>query len=475
MKSDNEITKTDRLISHLDQDQARFKIAGKASIKLDSQFPANSNFYGNVRTYHQTIFQKVGYSVSQDLNQQIAKASLVSTETQSVRKVTNHQIQQFFIPSGQSIEILNNNDQFVNKSESPYILQRNTKTFQNHQDSYENLNDHYESDSNDNTPRSLNSISILNKPISKNDIQTNQKMDIAKFKPIRSCFQVIRAVFRLKMLQKTSQKKQTWDLKIAAFKKNQMILHYNESITKIKIKQWTQMVFTKMISVIQQINLQKQQLNFIDCPDTMKPVEIDQAIIYIQNSFTFAMSNLLVMATSKNLLNELSLQMHQDQYFEYRKHFSKFVSQRANYITYHYPEMNEQEKQIVFSECIIINNLIPSFIKLTTSLDSLNCNKPSVEFLIKCMISLFQYFFVLQFSEYPIIEIKNQIIKYSQYHLGRKQSQLIIVQNQQLNSDDLIDGVYTEQQMQLILRKESWLQSNKKMMNVVTQNLAIIV
>ncbi|CAD8186454.1 unnamed protein product [Paramecium octaurelia] len=263
MNSDNEIiTKNDRLISHLDQDQAKFKIAGKASIKLDSQFPTNSNFYGNVRKDHQTIFQKVGYSVSQDLNQQIAKASLVSTEIQSVRKVTNHQIQQFFIPSGQSIEILNNNDQFGNNSESPYNLQRNTKRFQHHQDSQENLYDNFKSSSNDNTPRSLNSISILNKPISKNDNQINQIIEIGKFKRIRRCFQVIRAVFRLKTLY--NQKKSTWDLKMAAFKKNQMILHYNESITKIKIKQWTQMVFTKMISVIQQINLEKQQLNFID-------------------------------------------------------------------------------------------------------------------------------------------------------------------------------------------------------------------
>ncbi|CAD8186452.1 unnamed protein product [Paramecium octaurelia] len=91
------------------------------------------------------------------------------------------------------------------------------------------------------------------------------------------------------------------------------------------------------------------------------------------------------------------------------------------------------------------------------------------------MISLFQYFFVLQFSDYPIIQIKNQIPKYSQYHLERNKSELIIVQSQQIKSDDLIYGVYTEEQMQLILKKENWQQSNKKMMNVVTQNLAIAV
>ncbi|CAD8084181.1 unnamed protein product [Paramecium primaurelia] len=479
MIKDNEIiTKNDRLNSHLNYQQTKFKIPEQQNLKYNSSFPqepTNYNIYENERTDHYTIFQKVGYSVSQDLKQQeqqrIIKESLVSTEIQSVQKLTSRQSQQFsFIPRGQSIEFINNNDKLINKPESPYNSQNIRNIYHNYEKSSEYKNENLLNEINDHTSNPFNSISLSNKKISKN---YNPILLIDKFKQIRRCFQMIRALFRLKMLY--NLKKSTWNLQMNIFKSNQKILKYNESITLIKIKQWTQMVYAKMISIIQYQNLEKQKLNFIENPEIMTSVEIDQAIIFIQNNFTFTMSNLLMMITGENLLKELSLQMYQDQYLEYRKQFSKFVSLRTNYISYYYQKLNQQEKQLVFTEFIIIHNLIPNLIKLTYSLESLKCNISNIKFLIKCMISLFQYFFLLQFSNYPKIQIKNENIKYSQYHLGNNGSQFILIQNQQLKSDNLIDGVYTEEQMQLILNKKSWLEQNKKKMNIVSYNLAILV
>ncbi|CAK89717.1 unnamed protein product (macronuclear) [Paramecium tetraurelia] len=480
MIRNNEIlTKSDRQNSHLDSYRAKFQIAGQTILNGDSSFtqePTNRNIYETERTDHQSFLQKIGYSVSQELNQQEyqkkLKASPVSTELQSAHKVTNRDSQQYSIaPRGQSIEISNNNDQFLTTSESPYNPQNIRKMFHYCEGSYEYLSDNIQSGSSDHTPKPTKSESVSIKTISTNDIPT---MIRAKFKRIRKCFQIITALFRMKTL--CNQKQSSWNLQMDILKRNQKILKYNESISIIKIKQWTQMVFSKMISIIQQKNLEKQKLNFIDYPQTMTSVEIDQAIVFVQNSFTFAMSNLVVMTTGKYLINELSLQMHQDQYFEYRKQFSKFVSERANYLTKDYTQLNEQEKQLVFSECIIINNLIPSLLKLTISLEALKCNIGSIEFLMRCIISLFQYFFIHHFSNYPKVEMRKQNIKYTQYDLTKNGSQLILSQNQQLNSEGFINGIiYSEEQMQQILQKESWLQANKKKMNIVSQNLGFIV
>ncbi|CAD8080848.1 unnamed protein product [Paramecium primaurelia] len=490
MIRNNEIlTKNDRQNSHLDSYRAKFQIAGQTILNGDSSFtqePTNRNIYETEKTNHQSILQQIGYSVSQELNQQEyqkkTKASPVSTDFQSALKVSIKDSQQIsIVPRGQSIEFFNNNDQFITTSESPYNPQNIRKTFQYCDGSYEYINDNIQSGSSDYTPKPIKSMSLSNKTISTNDIPT---MIRVKFKRIRKCFQIIKALFRMKTL--CNQKQSSWNLQIDILKRNQKILKYNESITIIKIKQWTQMVFSKMISIIQQKNLEKQKLNFIvkfqyqqnlqDYPQTMTSVEIDQAIVFIQNSFTFAMSNLVVMTTGKYLLNELNLQMHQDQYFEYRKQFNKFVSERANYLTKEYTQMNEQEKQLVFCECIIIHNLIPSLLKLTNSLEQLKCNIPNIEFLIRCIISLFQYFFIIHFSDYPKIEMKKQNIKYTQYQLIKNGSQLILNQNQQLNSDEFINGIiYTQEQMQLILQKESWFQKNKKKMNIISQNLGFVV
>ncbi|CAD8093600.1 unnamed protein product [Paramecium sonneborni] len=479
MIRNNEIlTKNDRQNSHLDSYRANFKIAGQTILNCDSsltQEQTNRNIYESERTNHQSILQKIGYSVSQDLNQQEyqkkTKAVPVSTDFQSSQKVSSRQSQQIsFIARGQSIEIFNNNDQMISTSDSPYNPNYIRKTFHYCEGSYENISDNFQSGSNDHTPKQVKSMNLSNNLISTNDIATLFRV---KFKRIRRCFQIIKALFRMKTL--CNQKKQSWNLQMDILKRNQKILKYNESLSIIKIKQWTQMVFSKVISIIQQKNLEKQKLNFIDYPQTMTSVEIDQAIVFVQNSFTFAMSNLVVMTTGKNLINELSLQIHQDQYFAYRKQFSKFVSERANYITQQYSQINEQEKQLLFSECIIMNNLIPSLVKLTTSLEVLKCCKQSTEFLIRCIISLFQYFFILQFQDYPKIEMKKQNIKYSQYYLGKTDSQLILVQKQQQESEDLINGVYKEEQMKSIFQKESWYQNNKKKMNIVIQNLANVV
>ncbi|CAD8071780.1 unnamed protein product [Paramecium primaurelia] len=467
------LTKKERLKISQDSQRKKFKLTGQTILKGDhisnydfSKRLSNESDNGN----QQALLMKIGYSVADDHNQDYERRNRgysISTDIQSGNRLaTLKSDSNTIVKRGQSTE-MNNNSQFMNcQRTNIYNARTIRKTFQ-YDDSdsgLENLND--------NTNKKIdNNTQIINKQISfeKEKISNIPTMIKFKFQRIRRCFQIIKALFRMKTLCK--QKKSSWALKQDILRRNQRSLKFNESLTMIKIKQWTYMVFSKMISIIQQKKLDKCKLNFIDNPESMSLLEKDQAIIFILNILTFSMSNLVIMSSSTNLLKELQIIMYQEQFFEYRKIFSKFVSQRANYINQQYQELNQQEKQIILSECIIINYLITSLVKLTESIDILKCNKSSIEFLIRCLISLIQYFFIQHFINFPKIEMKNQKITFSQYQLGKNSTSIIILQTNQIKSDDLIFGTYTEQQLKDFISKDNWLEANKKKMSQIVTNL----
>ncbi|CAD8080342.1 unnamed protein product [Paramecium primaurelia] len=471
------LTKNERQNSRLGTQRKKFKLTGQTILNGDQ----SSNYdYSKRHTHendkgdHQSFLMKMGYSVSDDPNyqeyQKKNRVSSISTDQQSRQRITSRQSNNNSVATrGQSIELNNNYDNMNCPRISLYNPRTIRKTFQcdDSDGGLENFSDHSHYISVDNTPKPNKTTSFTKETISK--IPTLIQF---KFQRIRRCFQMIKALLRMKNL--CNQKRTSWQLKQEILKRNQKSLKYNEGITAIKIKQWTQMVFSKMISIIQQKRLDKCKLNFIDNPESMSQLEKDQAIIFVSNIFTFAMSNLVIMTSSTNLLNELQVLMYQEQFFEYRKQFSKFVSQRVNYICQDYQVLTEQEKELILSECVIINNLIPSLIKMTESLDILKCNKPSIEFLIRCLISLIQYFFIQKFSNIPKIEKKKQKINFSQYQLGKNDTSMIIIQNTQIKSDEMIFGTYNEQQLKDFLSKENWKDSNKKKMNQVTTNLISI-
>ncbi|CAK90485.1 unnamed protein product (macronuclear) [Paramecium tetraurelia] len=468
------LTKNERQNSRLGTQRKKFKLTGNSI--LNGEQPITHDF-SKRRTHesdkgdHQGFLMKLGYSVSDDPNyqeyQKKNRGSSNSTDLQSGNRLTSRQSNSNSVATRvQSIELNNNYENLNCPRTSVYNPRTIRKTFQsdNSDGGLENFSDHSHHISLDKTPKPNTSASF---PKEKSSIIPT--LIQYKFQRIRRCFQMIKALLRMKSL--SNQKKTSWSLKQEILRRNQKSLKFNESLTMIKIKQWTQMVFSKMISFIQQKRLDKCKLNFIDNPESMTQLEKDQAIIVVSNIFTFAMSNLVIMTSCTNLINELQVMMYQEQFYDYRKQFSKFVSQRANYISSDYQVLTEQEKQIILSECVIINNLIPSLVKLTESLDVLKCNKPSIEFLIRSLISLIQYFFIQNFSNFPKIAMKKQKINFFQYQLGKIDTSMIIVQNTQLKSDDMIFGTYNEQQLKDFISKENWSESNKSKMNQVANNL----
>ncbi|CAD8111228.1 unnamed protein product [Paramecium sonneborni] len=462
------VTKRERLNSQFEQHRKKFKIAGN-SILMDENF-SSYEFTKRLtnesdRTDHPSILTKMGYQVdsyNQESQIRNRKLSISSNQKQDQRLPSRQSNSNSVASRNQTMEINKQNSYVKTNVYNHYGNIRKTFCYENYdQETYSDISQKFLSE---NTPKAYNKNRPSEQLISTKSITTLIKF---KFRRIRRCFQIIKALFRMKNLCKL--KNTTWDIQQEILKKNQKSLKFNESLTVIKIKQWTQMVFSKILSLIQQRKLENCKLNFIDNPQNMSQIEKDQAIITITNTFTFAMQNLVIMTSNSNLLNELQVIMYQEQFFEYKKKFSKFVSQRVRYITKDHLQLTDQEKQLILSECIIINNLIPGLIKLTESLDILRCDKPNIEFLIRCLISLIQYFFIKNFSNIPKIEFQKQKIKFTQYQLGRKESSMILINNDQIKSEDLIYGTYNAEQLQEILSKNNWLEGNtQKMKNVVT-------
>ncbi|CAD8099868.1 unnamed protein product [Paramecium sonneborni] len=466
------VTKRERQNSHLEQQRKKFKFAGN-SILLDNNFSSYEFTKGlkneNDRTDHSSFLEQMGYQVdsfNQELHIKNRKCSISINQKKDQRLSSRQSNSNSIATRNQTMEINNYNSNVKTQRTNIYNHSIIRKTFCYDNSDQEIYSDYSQKFLSENTPEAFNTLRSSEQKISTKSITTLIK---SKFKRIRKCFQIIKALSRMKNLCK--QKKATWDLLQEILKKNQKSLKYNESITVIKIKQWTQMVFSKAFSIILQKKLEKCKLNFIDKPEIMSQIEKDQAILTITNTFTFAMQNLVIMSSNSNLLNELQVQMYQEQFLDYRKTFSQFVSQRVRYVTKDHLQLTEQEKQLILSECIIINNLIPSLVKLTESLEILRCDKPNIEFLIRCLISLIQYFFMKIFSNFPKIEFQKQKIKFSQYQLGRKESSMVLINNDQIKSEDLIYGTYKEQQLKEILTKNNWLEGNAKKMKIVVANL----
>ncbi|CAK62397.1 unnamed protein product (macronuclear) [Paramecium tetraurelia] len=300
----------------------------------------------------------------------------------------------------------------------------------------------------------------------------NQVQLQIKTNKFKTYFLVVRAVFRMMILVRP--KKKLWLQSQQLYFQLSKIFKFKDKQVQSKIKQWTQISLTKVLSVLKFQTL--KQWNFIVIfllriqESNLEDFYKDLAITNFLNLCSHLISNLEITTQSQTFLPELGYQSYLEQFVEYRQSYNIFVTKRTNYLQNKYSKITPKEKAMIATECVLMNNFIPNLVLLTENKKIFNSDDQNIQFLIRGFISILQQLFITTFSDIPEVKKPNTQFQYQQMQIGKNKFGMILVPIQ-TDIEEFFKGTFKSDQLRLVLERRSWYSNLTKKFKKVVQNI----
>ncbi|CAD8147797.1 unnamed protein product [Paramecium octaurelia] len=294
---------------------------------------------------------------------------------------------------------------------------------------------------------------------SQNQVQLQIKTN--KFK---TYFLVVRAIFRMMILVRP--KKKLWLQSQQLYFQLSKTFKFKDKQVQSKIKQWTQISLTKVLSVLKFQTL--KQWNFIE--GNLEDFQKDLAITNFLNLCSHLISNLEITTQSHTFLPELGYQSYLEQFVEYRQSYNIFVTKRTNYLQNKYSKITPKEKAMIATECVLMNTFIPNLVLLTENKKIFNSDDQNIQFLIRGFISILQQLFISTFSDLPEVKKPNAQFQYQQMQIGKNKFGMILVPIE-TDIEEFYKGTFKSDQLRLIFERRSWYSNLVKKFKKVVQNI----
>ncbi|CAD8116195.1 unnamed protein product [Paramecium primaurelia] len=285
-----------------------------------------------------------------------------------------------------------------------------------------------------------------------------------QYKKIKICVIIVRAVFRMQILIRPL--KQKWIQNQQLFCQLINLFKFKDKLVQNKIKQWTQISLTKVLSVLRFQTL--KQWNFIE--GNIEGFQKDMAITNFLNLCSHLISNLEITTQQNSFLPELGYQSYLEQFVEYRQTYNIFVTKRTNYLQNKYSKITPIEKAMIATECVIMNNFIPNLVLLTENKKFFNADDQNIQFLIRGFITILQQLFIMTFSDIPQVQTLNSQFKYQQMQIGRSKYGMILVPIQ-TDMEEFYKGTFKYDQLKLIFERRGLFSNLVKQFKKVVQNI----
>ncbi|CAD8151157.1 unnamed protein product [Paramecium pentaurelia] len=308
---------------------------------------------------------------------------------------------------------------------------------------------------------SLDTKQVINQTILNPQNQEQLQIKRNKFK---TYILLVRAVFRIVILVRP--KKQLWLQNQKLFFQLSKMFKFKDKLVQNKIKQWTQISLTKVLSVLRFQTL--KQWNFIE--GNLQDFQKDLAITNFLNLCSHLISNLEITTQSNSFLSELGYQSYLEQFVEYRQTYNIFVTKRTKYLQHKYSKITPKEKAMIATECVIMNNFIPNLVLLTENKKIFNSDDQNIQFLIRGFISILQQLFIITFSDIPEVQKHDNQFQYQQMQIGKNKQGMILVPIQ-TDIEEFFKGTFKSDQLRLIFERRSWYSNLIKKFKKVVHNI----
>ncbi|CAD8173958.1 unnamed protein product [Paramecium pentaurelia] len=206
-----------------------------------------------------------------------------------------------------------------------------------------------------------------------------------------------------------------------------------ELVQTERINAWCKAVCAKSLTSVNQ-----QLHNFIDYQNDKE--KVDFSMMKSINSLQFLLENLAFFTQPKYFCEELKYYLLSQVFLDHKSYFSKFVSNRTQYLHTKNRQIKQEELTMILVESIIVDQI------LVNIFDS---NQKCL-FLLKLVASLLQYYFIKKFNK--LKQKKTIIQKFSAHQIIQLENKikLNLILNP-LNNEFLIIGLYRDEEIQNLL------------------------